>query len=132
MSLQLTLLIYNNNAFHSLTGSSIELRLIDSKYEGSGFVQGRHGPEEEWGAFCGKLWDNRDTQVVCRHLGYLTSLFVNRWYEGPVDLVTDSAFVSAVGCLGDETSLSQCELVFEDDTQCNEWYAYLECMAGTF
>ncbi|XP_033640866.1 uncharacterized protein LOC117301092 [Asterias rubens] len=118
-------------ALKGVSSSSIELRLIDSKYEGSGFVQGRHGPEEEWGAFCGKLWDNRDTQVVCRHLGYLTSLFVNRWYEGPVDLVTDSAFVSAVGCLGDETSLSQCELVFEDDTQCNEWYAYLECMAET-
>ena len=109
----------------------MELRLYGSKYEASGLVQVRHGPDDEWGFICGTTWDDRDMQVACRHLGFVRSIFVKQGMQD-ITPIPNTTFLSAVGCFGNESKLSQCELVSEVDRLCNGEYAYVECMAGTY
>ena len=109
---------------------SLELRLVDSKHEGSGVLQGRYNQEDEWGAICSNQWDIRDSPVACRHLGFLTRV----WNEGAirrkVGVEPNSTFLTAVGCYGHETQLSQCDLVSDVSFNCSS-FPYIECIAGS-
>ncbi|XP_038052416.1 LOW QUALITY PROTEIN: uncharacterized protein LOC119725128 [Patiria miniata] len=108
----------------------LELRLVDSKYEASGIVVGRHHPSDKWGAICQQTWDDRDAQVACRHLGYVTSIVVNLVHRNTTSLGFNGTFLSGVGCYGHESDLSRCELASDRDVVCDQ-LAYVECIAET-
>ncbi|EDO39040.1 predicted protein, partial [Nematostella vectensis] len=57
----------------------------------------------QWGTVCDDLWDMQDTQVACKHLGFLGAI---RYYRhasgrGPV-------WLDDVTCKGSEQSLLEC------------------------
>ena len=107
---------------------SLELRLVDSQYPASGMVVGRVRPTDDWGAICGEDIDRRDTDVVCRHLGFLESIPVIRQFLDRT-LAPSSTLVSAVGCFGSETDISQCPLVSGVGRTCDQ-FLYVESVAG--
>lgn len=55
-----------------------------------------------WGTICDRYWDNRDTDVACRQLGYLGA---KRYYRHPG---SGSIWLKGVGCRGSEKSIWQC------------------------
>ncbi|XP_022104483.1 uncharacterized protein LOC110986690 [Acanthaster planci] len=114
---------------------NIQLRLVDGKHDGSGVLQGRFRPTDDWGAICSDYWDGRDSQVACRHLGFfgqvrVTESQISGESRTNVSLVPESMFLSAVGCHGNETELSQCNLVSDVEFSC-EGFPYVECMEVT-
>ena len=94
-----------DNATDCLTG---DVRLVDgtSRYDGRVEVC-LHG---HWGKICDDLWDRPDAAVVCRQLGFpssietvfATSNALNGVIRGGLFLLDD------VDCTGNETSLLSC------------------------
>ena len=62
---------------------------------------------ETWGAVCGENWDIADANVVCHMLGYggASSLLQNITLEQQ----NDTEWLSGVRCIGNESSLAQCD-----------------------
>ncbi|XP_038051849.1 uncharacterized protein LOC119724733 [Patiria miniata] len=120
--------IYNGNTVIT-DERRFELNLTDSRFEASGFLVARYSPAEEWGAICGDHWDYRDAQVACRHLGFGPNIDTKARLINESDIPETTMF-SAVGCLGDETELWQCELVSGAGVTC-ETLPYIECEAET-
>ena len=61
-----------------------------------------------WGTICDDGWDNTDSTIVCKELGYLNgnATTATRYVQigpGPVPI-----WLSEIGCLGNESKLSQC------------------------
>ena len=110
---------------------SIELKLVDSRHEASGFLLGRYRSTDEWGAICSNEWDDRDARVACRHLGFRDSICLQNVRRGSSGTVPNSTFLWAVGCYGHETKLSECELVPGNNITCPS-VAYIECVAGLY
>ena len=58
------------------------------------------------------LWDHRDTESACRHLGFSFAVETKNIYVStldPID-VPDRVIISEVGCVGNETNLIECGL----------------------
>ncbi|XP_038051390.1 uncharacterized protein LOC119724415 [Patiria miniata] len=121
--------IYNGNTV--ITDElRFELKLIDSRFEASGFLVARYSPAKEWGAICGDHWDYRDAQVTCRHLGYGANIDTKGSRLIHESAIPETTMFSAVGCQGDETELWQCELVSGAGVTC-ETLPYIECQTET-
>ncbi|XP_038051846.1 uncharacterized protein LOC119724729 isoform X2 [Patiria miniata] len=120
-----------NVSLSPLPGYGMELKLAQSYFSGGGFVVGRLRPSDEWGAICGYP-DSRDRDVICRQLGFLTSVSVLFGPEPKVDAIPARVLVSAVGCDGSETELSQCALQPGVDSNCTlKPNLYVECQEET-
>jgi serine protease 12 (motopsin) len=69
-----------------------------------------------WGTVCGNLWDDSDSQVVCRQLGfshalnYRTEAFYGQG-SGPI-------WMNSVSCTGSEQALSSCQFSGWGVTDC--------------
>ncbi|XP_038051634.1 uncharacterized protein LOC119724594 [Patiria miniata] len=106
-----------------------ELRLVEGAPGSSNkVVQGRCGGIPEWGAVCGHLYyERRAGPVVCRDLGLSNySISTGALALGEVDaqLVPDYTLFVDIGCVGNESSLSECEHF--SLRQCNS-YATVQC-----
>ena len=58
-----------------------------------------------WGTICDEGWDDIDSSVVCRELGYLNGTTTRQTKFGSS---TGPVWLSQIGCLGNENKLSQC------------------------
>ena len=110
---------------------SIELKLMGSRHEASGFLLGRYRSTDEWGAICDDGWDDRDARVACRHLGFHDSICLENVRRESIETLPSSTFLWAVGCYGHETKLSECEMVLGNNITCPS-VAYIECVAGLY
>ena len=109
----------------------VDLRLVFGKHEGAGFLLGRAHPADEWGALCGLNWDPRDTDVACRHLGFHAgAMTIDTRAEDAPGLPGAPTFLSSVGCHGNESDVSQCDLVSVRDMPCAS-FPYIECITGS-
>ncbi|XP_072166906.1 scavenger receptor cysteine-rich domain superfamily protein-like [Diadema setosum] len=118
------------DCFTLLTDSSAtegEIRLSwGSTIPAFGHLQIYHS--NSWGTVCTDGWDDYDTQVVCRQLGYLPTGIIygsnpDPGFIGPVHL-------SEVSCTGDEYKLSNCPHDGWGDTGCRHTKdVWLQCSA---
>eukprot|EP00800_Vazella_pourtalesii_P016643 TRINITY_DN484_c0_g1_i3.p1 TRINITY_DN484_c0_g1~~TRINITY_DN484_c0_g1_i3.p1 ORF type:complete len:139 (-),score=22.41 TRINITY_DN484_c0_g1_i3:15-431(-) len=80
------------------------IRLVDGKNEFEGRIEIFY--EDEWGSVCDDLWSTRNTEVVCRQLGF----------EGPTETVSATVFRAGSGriwldnvvCIGTESDIGDC------------------------
>ena len=59
-----------------------------------------------WGTICDDPWNLQDADVVCRQLGYDRALSAPR--DAAFGQGTGQIWLDDVQCVGDETSISQC------------------------
>ena len=60
----------------------------------------------EWGTVCNDGWDTADATVVCRQLGFYSSVYAHRSAAyGPG---TGPIWLSRLSCYGNESSLFKC------------------------
>ena len=60
----------------------------------------------EWGTVCDDGWNYADAIVVCRHLGFYSSVYAYRSaYHGQG---TGPIWLSRLSCYGNESSLFEC------------------------
>ena len=67
--LLIDVLLASNTTDNCTTG---EVRLTDGRTQYEGLVEICYG--NTWRTICPSNWDNSDAQVVCRQLGYNTSI----------------------------------------------------------
>ncbi|KAJ8034622.1 hypothetical protein HOLleu_21535 [Holothuria leucospilota] len=72
----------------------------------------------EWGGVCANGWTLADAGVVCRQLGYHTSIAILVSYDQYW-----SVWVNYVDCRGNETSLSECKQAQIWQYDCSDWYS---------
>ncbi len=86
-----------------------DVRLVDGARPSEGRVEVRHNGE--WGHLCGRDFDRREAQVICRQLGLPTETAQHRFSEPfgrpPQGQV---AWLDSVACTGDEARLTDCDL----------------------
>ena len=76
------------------------IRLVD----GTSYSNGRLELQwnGQWGTICDRYWDDKDTEVACRHLGFLGA---KGHYRHPG---SGSIWLRNVGCTGNENSILRC------------------------
>lgn len=96
-----------------------EIRLISfyaspSYGQSSGRLEYCHNGE--WGTVCDNNWQNADTDVVCRQLGYNgnENYYSNAYYGSG----TGSVWLDNVQCSGDESTLQSCLASTNGDNSC--------------
>ena len=60
----------------------------------------------EWGTVCDDGWDNADATVVCRQMGFHSS--VGAYGSAYYGQGTGPIWLSRLSCIGNESSLSDC------------------------
>ena len=60
----------------------------------------------EWGTVCDDGWDNADATVVCRQLGFYSS--VGAYGSAYYGQGTGPIWLSKLNCIGNESSLTGC------------------------
>eukprot|EP00798_Chlamydomonas_sp_ICE-L_P014556 gene14556-20597_t len=81
-----------------------------------------------WGTVCHNGWDDRDAEVVCRQLGYV-STSAKAYGSATFGQGTGSIFMSYVNCQGSESYLADCTYARPDF--CSHYYdAGVKCGTG--
>lgn len=89
------------------------IRLVDGTSYSNGRLElQRNG---QWGTICNRYWDYRDTEVACRHLGFLGA---KRFYNHPG---RGSIWIKNVYCTGKENSLWRCSYAGIGNTGCGRF-----------
>ncbi|OWF52058.1 Deleted in malignant brain tumors 1 protein [Mizuhopecten yessoensis] len=85
----------------------LKVRLVDGSSAREGRVEVLHNGV--WGTVCDDSWDDTDAEVVCRMLGYHTTIAVHtskaRYGSG-----TGPIWLDETQCGGQETNLGQCSM----------------------
>ncbi|KAJ8034631.1 Neurotrypsin [Holothuria leucospilota] len=71
-----------------------------------------------WGGVCTDKWNLTDARVVCRQLGYQTTIAISVSYDE-----YGSVWVNDVHCRGNETSLSECKQAQIWQHECSSRYS---------
>ena len=92
-----------------------DLRLVGGETESSGRLEVWYGGV--WGTVCSVGWDMDDAEVACRQLGFhgaLTLLGDDTIPEG-----AGLVWLEGVGCRGNESRLTECDLMGWGLSQCD-------------
>ena len=82
----------------------LAIRLAGSSSHDRGRVEVYHNGE--WGTVCDDGWDTVDATVVCRQLGFYSS--VRAYGSATYGQGTGSILLSRLSCFGNESSLLEC------------------------
>ena len=82
----------------------VPIRLAGTSSQKQGRVEVYHNGE--WGTVCDDGWDNTDATVVCRQLGFYSS--VRAYGSAPYGQGTGPIWLSRLSCFGYESSLFEC------------------------
>lgn len=90
------------------------IRLVD----GTSYINGRIELEKngQWGAICGNVWNDKNTKVACRQLGFLG---VTRYYFKAAS--SGSVLIGSVRCGGNEDSLWRCRYYEMSSSRCRKF-----------
>ena len=75
-----------------------------------------------WLPYCGWIWDNRSSDVMCRQLGYEKGVNFTIQRE----TLDSSVWLSSLECKGDEKILVTCSYIDVSFGKCN-YSIWLEC-----
>ena len=70
----------------------------------------------EWGTVCDDNWDNADATVVCRQLGFNSS--VTAYGSAHYGQGTGPIWLSKLNCIGNESSLTDCNQFKAETKNC--------------
>ena len=96
--------------------SDLEIRLVNTTNNKTGRVEVFH-PSFGWGTVCDDGWDDSDSAVVCRQLGFdgVNATRVKAYYgkgSGPI-------LLDIVHCTGDESYIWDCRHLGWNDHYCD-------------
>ncbi len=98
------------------TSSQLSVRLAGSPPNTTGANEGRIEvfDEGEWKDVCHRKWDQRDTGVVCRQLGFPGASFamVEAYYGSG----SNNKSLQGFDCTGDEATIQECKFKVADKT----------------
>ena len=77
------------------------LRLVDGELFNAGRLEVFH--EGAWGTVCGHSWNNVDSEVACKELGFTGGVFTRKFGPG-----SGQIWLEHVQCRGTELSLFEC------------------------
>ncbi|XP_063955706.1 deleted in malignant brain tumors 1 protein-like isoform X2 [Lytechinus pictus] len=97
--------IHSEDAGVDCSVSEGTVRLVDGYDEYEGRVEILH--DGQWGTVCDDSWGDFDARVVCRQLGYSTDN-AQAMIGGVYGRGTGPIYLDEVGCLGHESSLTDC------------------------
>ena len=83
---------------------TVPIRLVGSSSHHYGRVEVYYNGE--WGTVCDDGWDTADATVVCRQLGFYSS--VRSYGSAQYGQGTGPIWLSKLSCIGNETSLIDC------------------------
>ena len=112
-----------------LSVENVKWQLNGGRREGEGIVE--VGIGGTWGAICIDHWEMHAAKLICRSLGYQTALASVKNIPIRTKFVVRDRlhFVNQVRCSGRETSISECDIVWETG-QCHgerDTYAGVVC-----
>ena len=73
----------------------------------------------EWGTVCDDGWDTADATVVCRQLGFYSS--VRAFESANAGQGTGPIWLSRLSCIGDELSLLECSRLSTRTKNCTHF-----------
>ena len=96
-----------------LTVQNLKLQLNGGRRKGEGIVE--VGIGNTWGAVCIDHWEMHTARLICKRLGYQTALASVKNIPLRTKFATRDLihFVNRFHCSGEETSINECELVWE-------------------
>ena len=83
---------------------TVPIRLAGRHSHSYGRVEVYH--DGEWGTVCDDGWDNADATVVCRQLGFYSS--VRAYGSAYYGQGTGPILLSRLSCFGNESNLTNC------------------------
>ena len=100
---------------------------VDIRLKGGTNSEGRvevRRAKSDWGGICDYDFDDRDATVVCKMLGYPNGVAVPTAYER-FGWIHNSAsmFMNRLNCLGNETSILDCQYAGWGKSNCGQMYA---------
>ena len=106
--------------------------MIDGNTPNEGFIEIK-GSNGIWGGICDDSWDQLDADVVCRMLGYPSSVKVYT-QSSPFGHGTGSFVLDDLNCVGTEISVFNCACPHpmpEGNHNCgNSEWAGVKCKTG--
>ena len=85
---------------------TVPIRLADGNLQSYGRVEIYHNGE--WGTVCDDGWDTADARVVCRQLGFYSSVSAYVSDSALYGQGTGPIWLSRLSCIGNEPNLTDC------------------------
>ena len=94
----------NLTNYNLLSYYLVTVRLVGSDHHNRGRVEIYYNGE--WGTVCDDEWDDNDARVVCRQLGYYST--VNAYKSAYYGKGIGSIWLNMVSCIGNESKIADC------------------------
>ena len=99
---------------HIYCNYTVPIRLVGSSSHNYGRVEVYYNGK--WGTVCDDGWDYRDATVVCRQLGFYSS--VRAYGSARYGKGTGPIWLSRLSCIGKESSLTECSQFSVETKNC--------------